>query len=216
MVGMITDIAWDFDGTLCDSYPLITYSFQTALEQVGVHVSMQEVRKWVTITVPDAATHFHQLYHFDLPVMMQLFRQRNEQIDYERVVPFPGVGDALRQVVAHGGRNHLYTHRLATSVLQYLDHYGLRKYFTIELTADKGFPRKPDPTALLTLMEKGKIKAEHLLMVGDRPIDIDAAFNAHAASCFFNSNHLSIPVHATYAVDSYPEFCSLLEQLMRA
>ncbi|MDD7202214.1 MAG: HAD hydrolase-like protein [Sphaerochaetaceae bacterium] len=212
---MITDIAWDFDGTLCDSYPLITYSFQMALEKVGVHVSTQEVRKWVTITVPEAAAHFHQLYDFDLPGMMQLFRQRNEQIDYERVIPFPGVDKALEQVIAYGGRNHLYTHRLSTSVLQYLEHYGLRKYFTIELTADKGFPRKPDPTALLTLMGKGNIKAEHLLMVGDRPIDIDAAFNAHAASCFFNSNHLPRPIHATYAVDTYPEFCVLLGRLMK-
>jgi phosphoglycolate phosphatase-like HAD superfamily hydrolase len=32
---MITDVAWDFDGTLCDSYPFILNNFRTALSEVG-------------------------------------------------------------------------------------------------------------------------------------------------------------------------------------
>ena len=212
---MITDIAWDFDGTLCDSYPLIIHAFQMALKKVGIEASNDEVRKWVTITVGDATRHFHEHHPFDLDTFMACYRAYDEKIDFGLVEPFAGVEEALKQVISYGGRNHLYTHRLAPSVFQYLEHYDLRKYFSIEFTASQGFPRKPDPTALLALMNVGHIEASHLMMVGDRPIDIDAAHAAHAYSCFYNSNQLPRPAHADYQVDDYGQFCDLLGRLMK-
>ncbi len=211
---MISDIAWDFDGTLCDSYPHITHSFLNALKECGIRPSVQEVRSQVVTTVPEAIAYFQEKYHADPLFLASAFKKYNEMPDFERVTPFPDVERALCTVMQKGGRNHLYTHRSGASTLAYLDHFHLTGYFTLLFTSDKGFPRKPDPSALLALMARGKIKPEEMMMVGDRPIDIEAAYNAHAFGCFFNSNHLPVPEHAFWSVDTYAQFILLLNEAM--
>ena len=211
---MITDIAWDFDGTLCDSYPHVTISFQRALENMGIHEREEEVHARVITTIPEAVSHYQAVYNVDGKELQSRFNTYNMKTDYAHVVPFFHVKDALEKVIAMGGRNHIYTHRSKASTWEYITHYSLEHYFTLAITSDDGFPRKPDPSALLALIERAHVKPEELMMVGDRPIDIDAAFGAHASSCFFNSNHLPIPAHATYRVESYFQFITLLERIM--
>lgn len=207
---MYTDIAWDFDGTLCDSYPHITYMFQQALRQLGVRMSMEELDPLVSVTVEHAEDVLCGPLHLDRERLHAIFREGDDTPDYGRVTPFPGVREALQAVLDLGGRNHLYTHRRRASVYDYLDHYDLTKYFSLAITADDGYPRKPDPAALKALMREGSIPKDKLMMVGDRPIDIDAAWGAGCASCFFNSHHLPVPAHATWQVDDYPHFIKLL------
>ena len=57
-------------------------------------------------------------------------------------------------------------------VLTLIEQTGIAPYFTEIVTADEGFPRKPDPASMLYL--KGKYGIQTGLVIGDRPIDIEA------------------------------------------
>lgn len=211
---MITHVAWDFDGTLMDSYPFIITSFQESLSELGLKRPYEEVSNKVRVTVPDAARFYAGTYHIDYDRLLALFAEKNKRMDFALVTPFPHVEDALKGVISHGGRNHLYTHRQKVSAERYLDHYGLLGYFTEEISSEDPYPRKPAPDALLGLKGKLGCRKDELMMVGDRPIDIDAAYNAGCISCFYDSNKLGIPLHATYHVDDYTEFEALLQRIM--
>ena len=52
------------------------------------------------------------------------------------------------------------------------------------------FPRKPDPTSLLYLVEKYQMDKTKTVMIGDRPMDIDAGINAGVQSIFYNDERL--------------------------
>jgi len=209
---MHTDFAWDFDGTLCDSYPHILRCFRQTLEEAGIHDSDEHILSHITVTVGKAITYYQE--HFGAPKeMYRRFHELDEEPDWQHVTPFPGVLETLQEVRDKGGRNLLYTHR-HQSVMRYLDHYGMTPLFSSFVTGEDHCAPKPAPDGLRLLMERAKSAAENLVMVGDRSIDIDAAWNAGAKSCFFNSNGQEIPQHATWHVQDYRELRALLDKIM--
>ena len=51
-------------------------------------------------------------------------------------------------------------------------------YFVEIVAGDSAYPKKPDPTAVQSMMEKAQTVPEKTLMVGDSPIDIETGRNA--------------------------------------
>src|SRR5699024_11570654 len=72
--------------------------------------------------------------------------------------------------------------------LEMLAKFDLKKYFTDAVTAEKKFPRKPNPASLNSLVEKYDLDPQNCVMVGDRD----------RKSTRLNSSHVSI---------SYAVFC---------
>ena len=57
-----TDIAWDFDGTLFDSYPHMLAAFQAALADYGIQDSDENICRQITVTVASAAAYYHETF----------------------------------------------------------------------------------------------------------------------------------------------------------
>lgn len=74
-------------------------------------------------------------------------------------------------------------------VLDILKAAHISQYFTEVVTADNGFPRKPAPDSINYLLEKYKLKPEKTVMIGDRPLDIEAGRSAGIDTVFFDNNH---------------------------
>ena len=55
---------------------------------------------------------------------------------------------------------------------------GVAGYFTEIIAGNSGYPKKPDPASVLTLLEKGKIHPEETLLIGDSPVDIETGTRA--------------------------------------
>lgn len=99
-------------------------------------------------------------------------------------VLFEGAKELLEEIQAHGGRHFLVSHR-DRQVLTLLDQTGIAPFFTEIVTADEGFPRKPDPASMLYFKEKYGIQDG--LVIGDRPIDIEAGKAAGLSTYLFDS-----------------------------
>ena len=70
-------------------------------------------------------------------------------------------------------------------VLEILQKTQINAYFTEVVTATNGFKRKPDPESMLYLKDKYQIESG--LVIGDRPIDIEAGQAAGLATHLFTS-----------------------------
>ena len=78
----------------------------------------------------------------------------------------------------------LVSHR-NDQVLEILEKTSIAAYFTEVVTSNSGFKRKPDPESMIYLREKYQINSG--LVIGDRPIDIEAGQAAGLATHLFTS-----------------------------
>lgn len=71
----------------------------------------------------------------------------------ESVKPFTGVESICKDIYLSGRSNYLYIHR-GLSAIDYLKVHNLYEYFSDFITRENNFKRKPDPEALLYLIDK--------------------------------------------------------------
>ncbi|MBO5271146.1 MAG: HAD-IA family hydrolase [Clostridia bacterium] len=170
-----TDLIYDFDGTIADSYPIFTESFLEVLKDYGKYPTYEEALALLKVSVRAAVD------AIGIPEDMKVFHDRykdaRHQMMLEKGQPMEGAEELLRFVKENGGRNYIYTHS-PNYIWTLLEKWGLRSYFVGGVTADDHFPVKPAPDALNFICEKYHLDRATTLMVGDRDIDVDAGHNA--------------------------------------
>ena len=97
---------------------------------------------------------------------------------------FDGVSDLLKDISQSRWPSFLVSHR-NDQVLEILEKTSIAAYFTEVVTSNSGFKRKPDPESMIYLREKYQISSG--LVIGDRPIDIEAGQAAGLATHLFTS-----------------------------
>jgi phosphoglycolate phosphatase len=190
-------IAFDLDGTLIDSRRDLTDSINvllvehgaTPLEEEavgrmvgeGARVLVQRALEAAQLgDVPDALPRFLQIYDTRL-------------LNHTR--PYDGIVDALRVAREHG---HLavLTNKPAAASNRILEGLGMRELFHEVVGGDGPLPRKPDPAALVALMDRTGTAPTHTLLIGDSIIDFETAARASARCCMaaYGFGYRSFPV----------------------
>lgn len=173
------DYIWDLGGTLLDNYETSTAAFVETLASFGIQANHDEVYKALKISTPYAVAQFVP----DISSFLQTYKA-NEAIELAHPVLFEGASELLKKILAQGGRNFLISHR-NDQVLEILEKTGILAYFTEVVTSSRGFKRKPNPESMLYLKDKYQI--ENGLVIGDRPIDIEAGQTAGFATYLFDN-----------------------------
>ena len=201
---------WDFDGTICDSYPHTTIQFLRAMGW-GME-RYDEVFRRLQVTWLHAIQYYHMSESED-----KAFRAGANSF---AVDPYPALFPDCREVLTAireaGGRNYLYTLRNMESV-RFLESTGVMELFDGYVTQENRFPGKPDPTAVRYLMDTYHLIPAETVMIGDREIDGDSGRNAGCAGClltFLDKNAdgddpLSV-THQDYACRNFAEFAAVM------
>ena len=179
---------WDFDGTLFDTYPRITRAFLRALADYGIKADPGEVLRRIKSTLGAAAAYYADqsgILGLTGDMLVDAYRRHSEQEDPSGITLYPNAKETLQRAVQKGGANYLYTHRGETA-WPAIERAGIKDLFSDGVTALNNFPPKPDPSALLYLIEKHHLPRQECAMVGDRYIDLDAAANAGIAGILFD------------------------------
>lgn len=203
-----TDVAWDFDGTLFDTYPNLVRAFKETLEHYGCTAEENEIRQKMSISIRNAVAFYCEKHGLD-PVGFRALHKKIEGFRPDLVPTYPGVKETLKAIKESGRRNHLYTNRNKGAV-KYLEAYGLLQYFDGLMTEEEMCELKPAPGGMIDLCKQYQVKPEQMLMVGDRAVDIDSAKNAGTAACFYNTNGIAVPDGTDFEIENLQDLLRYL------
>ena len=174
---MYDTVLFDLDGTLTDPGEGITNSVDFALSKYGIETKdKRELYKFIGPPLKDS---FMKYYGFDeakaeeaIAFYREYFRDRG--IFENRV--YDDVEDMLTKLYADGKTIVLATSKPEEFALRILEHFGLRKYFTVVAGAsmDSSRSKKGDVIAYALSMCEN-IDKNTTIMIGDREHDIIGA-----------------------------------------
>lgn len=206
---MYKHVIWDFDGTLFDSYHAMALAAKTAMEDQGIYESYDTIMSMMKVSLTHLYNYFKETYYIS-DTLISSFNKYKKEFETDGMKPYPYAVEVCRRIHESKRFNHLYTHR-GKSAIEYLKKYELYEYFTGLITRESDFKRKPEPEALLYLIEEYKINKSEALMIGDRDIDILAARNAGIDGCYYKSYPLYDCNIAKYTITDYSQLIKLLD-----
>lgn len=209
---MVQAILWDFDGTICDTYPAIARAVNQALAQFGAAADLERVIELTSISL-DACVRTlaaeHAIPYADLDAV---FTVTYRSVQPKNQPPFPGFADFCAWASQHGVQHFMITHRRRESLLRLLATHNLTHYFTHIIAADDGFPKKPAPDALIYILNKYGIMPSNALLVGDRDFDVRAGQAADIPTALFRATFAGL--RPTYSFTSYRDFVTTVRPLL--
>ena len=205
---MYTDLIYDFDGTLFDTYPVFTEALLIFLERHGIVSDYETAYKRLKVTVGYAL----RSYGFDgdsFKPANKEFKSIYWELAKTKQKPLPYVIEVLDYAVNCGKRNYIYT-RSGKEVIELLDKWGMTDKFTYVIDASMPFPTKPDPAALNWLCEEFGLDKSKCIMIGDRDLDTECGTNAGMKNVLFDVEGYYSDCPCDYKIDSFKE----LEEIM--
>lgn len=182
MVGLIV---FDLDGTLVDSHRDIANAVNALVEELGGHrlpdaaiVGMVGEGAALLVRRALAAAGIDPATAGALDRFLALYDVRL----LEHTAPYDGTVEVLARLDGHAPMSVL-TNKPQRPTELILEGLGLRRHFRDVVGGDTPFGRKPDPAGLLHLAAAAGVTPERTLMVGDSPVDLQAARNAGTRIC---------------------------------
>lgn len=176
---------WDLDGTVLDTYPGMVGCFCRAAAGFGLKAAPEDALALMKDSLSVCVATYANRGGLSPEALLAAFREEERLLPPEAVRPVPGIPETLEILRQGGGHHYLVTHRdgLARA---YLRANGLEGMFTDVITSESGFPRKPAPDSLLHLMRVHGLPPEACVMIGDRPLDVEAGANAGMLGCLLD------------------------------
>jgi phosphoglycolate phosphatase-like HAD superfamily hydrolase len=171
---MLKNIIWDVDGTLFDTYPAIARAFRLALNDLGRDSPLDQIESLARGSMDKCIQALAAEHGLSGQQITAGFSAHYAAMKPEDEPPFEGVIRACEHVCRIGGKNVIVTHRSRRGTERLLAANNMQQYFAGWLTADDGYPRKPDRAAFNAAMRLHDLKREETLAIGDRDLDIYA------------------------------------------
>ena len=169
-------IAWDFDGTLVDSRPLIEAGMAHALDALGLSRSiMDEWLKYVGLPLEDGLRNTFGPLGLDQDRVLKAYRSYGHAENEHLLQPFEGIPELLDELHARGQRMAVATSKRRIPLLRQMARWNWEVYFDPIITPDEVTHGKPHPESLEKMGAMTGLAPEDILMVGDTPFDLDMA-----------------------------------------
>jgi HAD superfamily hydrolase (TIGR01509 family) len=169
-------IAWDFDGTLVDSRPLIEAGMAHALDALGQPRSvMAEWLKYVGLPVEAGIHNTFDPLGLDGDSVLKAYRSFGHAEHEHMMQPFEGIPELLAELRGRGQRMAVVTSKRRLPLLRQMAQWGWEPLFDPIITPDEVTHGKPHPESLERLQALTGLGPEDILMVGDTPFDLDMA-----------------------------------------
>ena len=132
--------------------------------------------------------------------------------------PYAGIADVVCAARQHA-RVAVLTNKPLEPSEKVLAGLGMRKLFDDVIGSGGSYPRKPDPAALIALMDRAGATPDRTLMVGDSRIDYETARSAATRCCLvtygFSADTLAdIPIHDAWRVADAAELAGVIARFV--
>ncbi len=201
-------IAWDFDGTLVDSRPLIEAGMAHALDALGQpRLVMAEWLKYVGLPVEAGIRNTFGPLGLDGDTVLKAYRSFGHAEHEHMMQPFKGIPELLGELRDRGQRMAVVTSKRRLPLLRQMAQWNWEPLFDPIITPDEVTHGKPHPESLELLQTLTGLAAEDILMVGDTPFDLNMALAAGVPSLavghgFYDQEALAACGPRAYAPDT--------------
>ena len=194
---------FDFDGMLADTYPHTTQAFIDAMWVCRkIKINFKEAYDLFKESFGTAYKYYQVTEKED-----KLFTTYQEDFNRKPVPTlYLPIINLLQAIKDSGGKNFIYTNR-GESLFNFIDNLGIRDYFE-DFFIDVN---KPDPKALLDGIEKHHLDKTLCVVVGDRSLDVDAAYNGKIDGILFDEDSRVFMHHATYVIKKINELYNFID-----
>ncbi len=169
----VTCCLWDFDGTLADTYPMLTDVLVRLMHRHDVTVTPESVLSLLKVSLLFACTILSALCGISAETLLAECREEEGNRFLEQLAAVEGIPETLAQLTTHGFRHYVVTHR-DLRCREALEKLGLLPYFSGFVTAEDGLPRKPAPDLVNCCMSRYGLQPDECVIIGDRPLDTRA------------------------------------------
>jgi len=205
---MLKNIIWDVDGTLFNTYPAIARAFRLALNDLGRDSPLDQIERLARGSMDACIRALAAEHALSGDLITAGFSTHYAETKPADEPPFDGVVRVCEHVRRIGGKNVIVTHRSRRGTERLLLGNNMQQYFSGWLTADDGYPRKPDPAAFYAAMQLHTLKRELTLGVGDRDLDIQAGRAAGLFTVRFGTG--SADAIAALTIQDYSDLGDIL------
>lgn len=184
---MSAALVFDLDGTLIDSIDFIARSFVEAGKTLGIYVDYDLVKEYVGYPLDDLVQRI--LPGLSEAALREFLRVRREYVERNwrlQVKPYPDVVPALERLRARGYKLAVASSSRAERIAEFLDYFGLSKYFEVMIGAGNGVKGKPHPDVILLALKAMGVPRDMAYYVGDREVDCVAAREAGVRFIYVN------------------------------
>lgn len=198
---------WDFDGTILDTYPHSATAALKVLKRYGIEADYDEVIALLRISFSSIIPR----YNLSKEQFKEVMREALILWFEPNPTMYEGIDEVLKIIVERGGKNFIYTNRDKTSK-EYLEHFGLLKYFTDFVCNDtEGYAHKPSGESIHYLLNKYSLSPDSAMMVGDRELDVLCGEKAGIKSVLFDEFHKSTQTVADAVIYDIRDVASFIE-----
>ena len=205
---MIKNILWDLDGTIFDTYPAITYAISKSLSDMGFSLPLNVIDGLARQSIDHCMKTLSQRFKLDPDLLSVQFVKSYREISPAKQIPFPSVREVCAWIHQNDGLNVIVTHRRVQSTQELLDFHKLSSCFDDIFSSEQGYPLKPDPTMIFTVLEKYHLIPAETMFIGDRELDIQAGRAAGIYTGLFGN--LEIPTPVDIMINSYDQLLTKL------
>lgn len=214
-------VIFDLDGTLVDSLPDITRALNLARAEVGFAPLGSDVVRGLVgegvVRLVEKALAYESTRPYDIETVTAVAERVRSIYKSEPCVEtrlYPGIADLLSQLRADKRRLALLTNKPGEVMRPLLEALGLDAALDAAIGDGDGHPRKPDPGAVVALMQKFGVPRERTLMVGDGLPDMAVAQAAKIASAAalwgYTSPEELAATHPTFTVARAADLFALI------
>lgn len=185
----IRGVIFDVDGTLVDSNDAHARAWVDALEEHGIKVPFEEVRRCIGMggdkLLPAVAN-----LSSDSP-QGERISERCSEIFMQRELPrlraFPGARELLQKIRGRGVKIGVASSAKEEKLGKLLEIAGADGLIEGATSSSDAERSKPDPDIVRAALESLSLPPDQVLMIGDTPYDIEAAARAGVRTIGFRS-----------------------------
>ena len=175
-------VVYDLDGTLADTRQDITRAANVMRARMGLPpLARIEVCRHVGLGL----THLiRSCLSMEDPVRLEEGRRIYLEHYAAHLLDSTELYPGVREVLDHfqDRAQAVVTNKPDPYSRRILEGLGIAGRFRRIIAGDSGYPKKPDPEALLAILKQEGVPPEEALIVGDSPIDVETGRRAGVAS----------------------------------
>ena len=176
---MISNIIWDVDGTLFNTYPAITYALSKSLNRMGKPVPLNLIDGLVRQSFQHCVDTLCRRYKVDANLLREQFAGVYRTVSPQNQPLMEGACEVSKWITAHGGKNVATINRDNGDVRRLFSVHNIAPFFSgvyhISLSSMT--------EQLGIVLREHALKPEETLVIGDHQYDVQAGRDAGCQTC---------------------------------